>query len=348
MRKLASIVLAAGDGKRLKSKLPKALHKVCGKPMLQHILEVLRRMEIESIAVVVGYASEHIESFLGGDAKIRFVHQAERKGTGHAVSLAAPLFQDWHGDVLVLNGDCPLIREDSLRTLVERHHQKGAAASILTATLDDPTGYGRVLRSEADDVLGIVEDRDCNRYERKIQEINAGFYCFQSAELFAALRQLRPNNDQAELYLTDVIQILVRAGKRVEAYMVPDASETFGINNRVQLATAEGILRRRIMERHMHSGVTIIQPETTCIDDGVVIGQDTDILPFTMLEGSCSIGSDCVIGPAVRLIDCVVGAGARVSHVVLQGQTINAQAVIQGDGALLSISGATVTGAEQP
>lgn len=326
--KLASIVLAAGEGKRLKSKLPKALHQVCGKPMLQHIVDTLRRMRSEPIVLVVGYAREHIQQSFAGDDEVQFVYQEVRGGTGHAVLTAAPVLADWDGDILVLNGDCPLIREETLRRLAERHRRADAAATILTAILDDPTGYGRVLRSDDDDVLGIVEHRDCNRYERKIPEINAGFYCFKAADLFPALQLLRPNNDQAELYLTDVIQILVQAGKRVEAYTVPDPTETFGVNDRVQLAVAERILRQRINEQHMLNGVTIQAPDTTFIDDGVTIGQDTIVRPFTVLEGSTSIGNGCRIGPSAHLINCIVGDGAHVRHCVAENQRIPAGSTV--------------------
>ncbi len=321
-RKLAAIVMAAGDGTRLKSRFPKALHRVCGQPMLIHILNVLGELEVSRSLVVVGYEEQEIRAYLRDNGTVEFYRQAERKGTGHATQVAMQGLTDWDGDVLVVNGDTPLIRFETLALLVHRHHYLEADATLLTCEVQNPEGYGRVLRRDDNSVLSIVEHRDANRYERMIREVNAGFYCFKARTLREALAVVTPHNAQGEYYLTDVIKIMVDGGKRVEAVVADDCHEILGVNNRVQLAVAEKILRRRIMDRHMLAGVTILDPDTTYIDEGVEIGRDTIIRPHTILQGACRIGENCRLGPHTHLVDVEVGDMARLEDCVLRHRRV--------------------------
>jgi bifunctional UDP-N-acetylglucosamine pyrophosphorylase / glucosamine-1-phosphate N-acetyltransferase len=311
--------LAAGDGTRLKSRYPKALHRICGEPMIIHILNVLSDLGVQRKLVVVGYEEQEIRAYLKNNSNIEFYRQVERKGTGHATQIALEGLQDWDGDVLVVNGDTPLIRLETLKKLVHRHQHIDADATMLTCELDNPEGYGRVLRMDDNSILSIVEHKDANKYERMIKEANTGFYCFDGQSLIKALNKVEPTNVQGEYYLTDVIKIMVAGEKRVEAVISDDPTETLGVNNRLQLAIAEKILRRRIIDFHMLQGVTILDPDSTFIDDGVSIGQDTVIRPSTIIQGKTSIGENCRIGPGARLVDVVAGDQVRVEHSVLRG-----------------------------
>lgn len=320
-KKLATIVLAAGDGKRLHSAVPKALHGVCGKPMLSHVLDGIANLDTFMNVIVVGFEHQIIRKMYQ-DRDLKYVHQKDRRGTGHAVMVTQNLFKNASCDVMVLYGDTPLLRASTMGKLLERHRHQDAAATILTTVMEDPTGYGRVLRNADNTVLSIVEDKDANIYEKQIREINTGSYCFDSKELFHALAQITPTNKQNELYLTDVIKVLVKEDKRVEAYTCPDGSEALGVNNRLQLAMAEKVLRRRILERLMTDGVSVVDPENTYIDEGVSVGKDTIIEPYCVLQGHTSIGEGCRIGPGAHLISCAVGSGSHVYHSVLEHQKV--------------------------
>lgn len=321
-RKLAAVVLAAGDGTRLKSRFPKALHRVCGQPMLIHILKVLHDLHVERSCVVVGYEEQEIRAYLRDNSHVEFYRQAERRGTGHATQIAMQGLADWEGNVMVVNGDTPLIRFETLSQLLHRHEYLEADATLLTCELEVPDGYGRVLRKDDNSVLGIVEHKDANKYERMIREVNAGFYCFNAQSLRDALAQVKPHNQQGEYYLTDCIKILVEGGRRVEAVVGEDSTEILGVNNRLQLAVAEKILRRRIMDRHMLAGVTILDPDTTYIDEDVEIGRDTIIRPHTILQGACRIGENCRLGPNTHLVDVMVGDMARLEDCVLRNRRV--------------------------
>ncbi|MBE7559037.1 NTP transferase domain-containing protein [bacterium] len=322
MRQLAAIVLAAGDGTRLKSRFPKALHRVCGQPMLIHILRVLNSLQVARTTVVVGYEEQEIRAYLRDNSHVEFCRQPERRGTGHATQLGMAGLSDWSGDVLVVNGDTPLIRYETLAHLVNRHNYIEADATLLTCEVDNPEGYGRVLRRDDNSVLSIVEHRDANKYERMIREVNAGFYCFYAEPLREALAAVTPHNVQGEYYLTDVIKIMVDTGRRVEAVVTDDATEILGVNSRLQLAVAEKILRRRILDRHMLAGVTILDPDTTYIDEDVEIGRDTIIRPHTILQGACRIGENCRVGPHAHLVDVEVGNVARLEDCVLRNRRV--------------------------
>lgn len=325
MKKLA-IVLAAGQGKRMKSKLYKVLHPVCGKPMVGHVLSAVQQAGCERTIVVVGHGAEAVKSYLGSSAE--YVLQEQQLGTGHAVKQAGPLLAGEEGTTIVICGDTPLVTAETLEALVELHTRKGAAATVLTANMDNPQGYGRVIRGENGTVERIVEQKDCSPEEAAVQEINTGTYCFDNAKLFAALEKVTNNNAQQEYYLTDVIGILVQAGEIVEGYAAQDHRESIGVNDRVALAEAEAVMRERIVRRHMLGGVTVIDPASTYIGADVAIGSDTVIYPGTVLAGRTVIGEDCVIGPASQIEDSVIHDGAKVKHSVLSQAEVGKETTV--------------------
>ena len=305
MSEVLALVLAAGKGTRMKSALPKVLHRVGGHPMVSHVLNAAQKAGAMRQIVIVGFGAEVVQDTLGGQAE--FVIQAEQLGTGHAVMQARELLAGFSGTVLVLCGDTPLLEGDALAELVAYHHGAGAAATVLTARMPDPAGYGRVIRTDAGQVVKIVEQKDATEAERQVNEINTGIYCFDCAALFAALEDITCNNAQGEYYLTDVIGILVSRSQTVGALPVNDFRQTLGINSRVQLAEAEKIIRRRKLRELMEEGVTVMDPDSTFVDGEVTVGVDTVLYPFTWLEGRTVIGSNCLIGPNTRLADTVIG-----------------------------------------
>ncbi|EPY11781.1 MULTISPECIES: bifunctional UDP-N-acetylglucosamine diphosphorylase/glucosamine-1-phosphate N-acetyltransferase GlmU [Paenibacillus] len=314
MKRMA-IVLAAGQGKRMKSKLYKVLHPVCGKPMVGHVLDAVESVDCERTVVIVGHGAEAVQQFLGNRAE--YALQAEQLGTGHAVKQAKALLDGEEGTTLVICGDTPLVTPETLAQLMELHNRAQASATILTAELNDPTGYGRVIRAEDGSVLKIVEQKDCTTEEQLVKEINTGTYCFDNVKLFAALEQIRNDNAQQEYYLTDVIGIMKAQGDTVQAYCTPDNSEAIGVNDRLVLSEAERFMRERINKRHMLNGVTIIDPANTYIESGVVIGADTIIEPGTSLRGSTTVGGECVIGPNSEIVDSTIGDQVHIKQSVL-------------------------------
>ena len=330
MQEMVAVILAAGKGTRMKSALPKVLHTVGGKPMLRHVMTAAKQAGADRQVVVIGFGGEQVQAEIG--AAVEYVLQAEQLGTGHAMMQVQPVLAGFSGTVLLLCGDTPLLTGKTLQELVALHQQSGVAATVLTATPTDATGYGRILRDATGQVLGIVEQKDATEEQKMIGEINTGIYCFEAAPLFAALTGLTCNNAQGEYYLTDVLAILAEAGNRVGAAQVEDFAETLGINSRVQLAEAESILRQRKLLDLMESGVTVMDPASTFVDTTVFIGQDTVLYPFTWIEGETTIGRDCRIGPNSRIADsqlgdavtlhfsyaheCTVGAGVTVGPYV--------------------------------
>ncbi|ETS93777.1 bifunctional UDP-N-acetylglucosamine diphosphorylase/glucosamine-1-phosphate N-acetyltransferase GlmU [Veillonella sp. AS16] len=302
---IASLILAAGKGTRMKSKLPKVLHKVGGKAMVERVLDTVQSMGTNRDVVVVGFGGDAVQNYLGDRAE--FVRQEEQNGTGHAVKQAQPVLGDYDGTIILLCGDTPLVTKESLEALLQEHAKSGAAATILTAHMPDPTGYGRIIRNESGSVVRIVEQKDGKPEELIVQEINTGMYAFDSKKLWPCLDQLSDDNAQGELYITDVVGILVNAGERVSAYMTEDFEESLGVNSRHQLAQAEEILKRRKNYELMNDGVTIIDPDATYVAPEVLVGPDTILHPGTILEGNTVIGSGCEIGPHTRLSNVVVG-----------------------------------------
>jgi len=320
----AAIVLAAGQGTRMKSKRPKVLHEVAGRPMVRHVVDALRRAGAERIIVVVGHGADLVRAALA-DAGVEFVEQAEQLGTGHAVMQAAPALAGFSGSVVVTCGDAPLLRPETVAAVVAEHERVGAAATLLTAVLDDPTGYGRVIReggAGAGRVVRIVEEADATEEERRIREINSGTYCFRAPLLFAALQHIAPENAQGEYYLPDAVGVLARDGQLVQAVAAPDPEEVLGVNNRVELARAEAVLRRRIVREWMLAGVTVVDPETVYIDADVRLSPDVTVLPFTFLRGDTYVAEDCRIGPQAEIEDSVIERGATVDRSIVRGSRI--------------------------
>jgi len=306
MDQVTAVILAAGEGKRMRSRQPKVLHPLCGRPLIAYPLRLARALA-DRIVLVVGPNADDVVALAGSD--VRPVVQRERLGSGHAVQQARP--ECGEGTILVLPGDMPLLSVETIERLVDHHRKSRAAATVLTAVVGEPQGYGRVLR-QGGRVKRIVEDRDATDAEKKIAEISTSVYCFAAARLWQALGKVRPDNDQGEYYLTDVIGILARAGARVDAVVTPDPGEATGVNDRKQLAAVAAVQRRRILDRLMEAGVTILDPANTYIEDTVTIGPDTTIYPQVVIEGQSDIGSECVIG-----VGCHVSASRIAERVTL-------------------------------
>ncbi|MEQ4486949.1 bifunctional UDP-N-acetylglucosamine diphosphorylase/glucosamine-1-phosphate N-acetyltransferase GlmU [Cohnella silvisoli] len=319
MKKMA-IVLAAGQGKRMKSKLYKVLHPVCGKPMVSHVLEAVRGASCERSIVIVGHGADAVQSVLG--QSVEYALQAEQLGTGHAVMQAKSMLAQEDGVTVVICGDTPLVRKETVEAMIALHLQQGAAATVLTAELNEPSGYGRIVRGANNGVLRIVEHKDCSPEELAIKEINTGTYCFDNRKLFQTLDKVTNNNAQGEYYLTDVIGILQSEGNSIVACLVEDPSEAIGVNDKVALGEAERLMRRRINAGHQLNGVTLIDAEHTYIEADVTIGADTTVYPGSLLRGRTSIGSDCVIGPSTELSDTIVGNGSTIRQTVAEGAEV--------------------------
>ncbi|WP_010309115.1 bifunctional UDP-N-acetylglucosamine diphosphorylase/glucosamine-1-phosphate N-acetyltransferase GlmU [Kurthia senegalensis] len=320
MTNIYAVILAAGQGTRMKSKLYKVLHSVCGKPMVEHVVDHIQTLDVTRTVSIVGHGAEKVKEQLGD--KSEYVLQAEQLGTAHAVQQAEPLLGNLEGTTIVICGDTPLIRPETMEALIAHHEAQQAKATILTAIAEDPTGYGRILRSEDGQVSQIVEHKDATEEQRLVTEINTGTYCFDNKALFAALQLVGNDNAQGEYYLPDVIEILKNQGEVVAASVCDDFSETLGVNDRFALSQAETIMRARINEKHMRNGVTIINPENTYIGTDVTIGSDTILLPGTMLEGTVSIGEDCLIGPNTQVSDSQIGDRTSVKNSVVEESTI--------------------------
>ncbi|HLI16450.1 MAG TPA: NTP transferase domain-containing protein [Acidimicrobiales bacterium] len=333
-RPLSAIVLAAGEGTRMRSSLPKPLHRLCGRPMVLHVLDALAELSVERVVVVVGARAVEVTKVIGAEAPahlaLEFVDQTEPRGTGDAAAVALTAFPEGAdlaaGDLVVLPGDAPLVRPATLAALVRAHRSCDAAATLLTARLEDPTGYGRIVRTKDGRVARIVEEVDASEDERAIDEVATSIYCFKHAVLAPALRRLSPDNAKGEYYLTDTIAVLHDAGYPVVTQVAPDPIEAAGVNDRAQLAAAEAEVRARINERWMRRGVTMVDPEATYLDTTVELAADVTVLPGAVLEGRTVVGEGAVVGVGCHLVDCEVGAGARLEHVVAR------QAVI-GEGA---------------
>ena len=288
------IVLAAGQGTRMKSKLYKVLHQVCGKSMVEHVIGQVKQLEPDQIVTVIGHGAQQVKETLQGQTQ--YVLQKEQLGTGHAVMQAQKILGDKKGTTLVVCGDTPLFKAETFKQLFNYHQQKQAAATVLTAVAPNPFGYGRIIRDQNGEVEKIVEQKDATPKQAAVHEVNTGVYCFDNLALFAALQQINNQNAQHEYYLTDVMEILKKTGQVVAAYQMADFNESMGVNDRIALAKATALMRQRINENQMKNGVTLIDPQTTYIDAGVKIGQDTVIEPGVVLKGKTVIGKDCLIG----------------------------------------------------
>lgn len=318
----------------MRSERPKPLHLLCGRPMVLYVLDALAECGLERAIIVVGHSAERVTKKLSeheGTFPLDFIEQVTQLGTGDAVSVALTAYVDDSDaddtdDVLVFPGDTPLLTAATVDKLVEHHRATGAACTLLSAVLDDPTGYGRVIRGKADRVVSIVEEADATEAERAINEINTAMYCFRRSLLAPALRRVRPDNAQGELYLTDVVGVLRDVGYPVEAIVVDDAEEARGVNDRRQLATAEAALRTRTNRKWMNAGVTMVDPTTTYLDVTVQLAPDVTLFPGTILQGETVIGEGAEIGPNTRIVDGIVGAGAIVSNTTAIDAEIGADA----------------------
>lgn len=320
MVKRYAVVLAAGQGTRMKSDLYKVLHPIGGRPMVLHVINHLESLQLKKIATVVGYGAEDVISAIG--KRSEFVTQAEQLGTGHAVMQAEELLGSLDGTTLVVCGDTPLITSETFDALLEHHEKSSAKATILTAKAPNPTGYGRVIRNDQGEVERIVEEADAKEIERRVDEINTGTYCFDNKALFNALKQVSNDNSQGEYYLTDVIEILKNNKEKVEAYLTFDFDETIGINDRVALAKAEAIFKRRINEGYMKKGVTIIDPEHTYIGPDVDIERDVVIYPGTIISGHTKIKAKAKIGPHSEIQNCTIGEETIITQSVVKDSVI--------------------------
>ncbi|HEX7896362.1 MAG TPA: NTP transferase domain-containing protein [Planctomycetota bacterium] len=310
-----AIVLAAGKGTRMKSDRAKVLHGVLGRPVLDYVLRNLRDAGVSDIVVVVGHQADEVRKAAPG---CRFVEQTEQKGTGHAVLMAEPALAGFAGEVFVVAGDAPLIQGRTLVRMLDEQRLNKRSATFLSACLDEPAGYGRVVRDAATSkFLRLVEDVDATPEEKNISEVNSGAYVFKAPELFSALKGVQPNNAKGEIYLTDVLSLLLKAGKAVDPVRSTQPAEIYGINSRRDLVAATNFLRWKILERHMDAGVTIVDPSTTFIEEDVEIGQDTVVEPFTVIRRDVKIGKGCEVGPFTQLRPgTVLEDGAEIGNFV--------------------------------
>jgi bifunctional UDP-N-acetylglucosamine pyrophosphorylase/glucosamine-1-phosphate N-acetyltransferase len=311
---LSAIILAAGKSTRMKSNRPKPLHEICGKPMLHYIADACFDAGCDRLIIVVGYGKDEVIGSFGGDERIVFVEQTEQLGTGHAAKVCEAELRKHGGDTFILAGDVPLTRGEVLRTLYDTHQQEHAAASMATAVLDDPTGYGRVIRDKNGDFTDIVEQLDCSPEQAAIREVFPSYYCVKIDELLFALSKLKNDNKKREYYLTDIFGILRRAGRKVVAVQAVSPDDVIAPNTRQQLAEADAVMQERIQRHLRDSGVTIVSSAGTYIEAGVAIGPESIVQPFSFIGRDTSIGSDCTIGPfAVVPRESIVPEGTTIA-----------------------------------
>lgn len=306
----------------MKSDRPKVLHEVCGRPMLSHSLNACRLAGVDRLIVVVGYGKDEVISRLESERDTAWVSQAEQRGTGHAVICCREALQDFVGSVLVLAGDMPLVRRETLAGLIELREDSGDAATLATTMLDEPSGYGRIVRDTHGELTAIVEDRDCTNEQREIREVNPSYYCFDKERLFEALDKVQPAEKSGEYYVTDAVRILREAGHDVSAKIVVAPEEAMGVNSRLDLATVNRMMQDRIQLELMNDGVTIVDPDNTWIESDVSVGRDTVIFPFSVIGVGATIGEGCRIGPCACVgVGDVVEGGAVVGPAAHSGVT---------------------------
>ena len=316
----AVIIMAAGKGKRMKSNLPKVLHNLAGKPILNYVLDTVDQLEVKRKILIVGYKSNKIRELIGD--KIEYVEQKEQLGTAHAVLQTKKLLSDFKGDVLILSGDAPFLTVKTLKKLLKYHQNNNFCCTLISTILKSPKGYGRIIRDKKAEIKGIIEEVDLSADRKKITEVNGGIYCFNKDKLFRALEEVTPDNKQGEYYLTDTVEILLKEGLTVGNIIVKDYSEILGINSRLDLTDASRKVYQKTLQDLMLQGVTIVDPNSTFIERGVRIGQDTIIYPFTIIEKDTKIESSCLIGPYSHLIDANIGKGVRVWSSIIESSTV--------------------------
>jgi bifunctional UDP-N-acetylglucosamine pyrophosphorylase/glucosamine-1-phosphate N-acetyltransferase len=321
--KLAAVVLAAGQGTRMKSKLPKVLHPIAGKPMIRYALDAVCALDADRTVVVIGHGADQVRAAVG--AGVWFAEQAEPRGTGHAVLQAHDLLRGKADTILVTYADMPLLRAGTLQRLVDAHKSSRATITLLTVVSEDTMGFGRIVRTTRGRVLGIVEEADATEEQLAIRELNGGVYCFDAQWLWEHLTRLKPNGKKHEYYLTDLVAMAVKERRAIESIILNEAEEVVGINTRVHLARAEKIMRGRINQALMESGVTLIDPATAYVDAEVEIGADTIIEPNTQIQGKTTIGANCRIGPNALLRDAQIGDGCEVIASVIRESVLEEQ-----------------------
>ncbi|MBE3091396.1 MAG: bifunctional UDP-N-acetylglucosamine diphosphorylase/glucosamine-1-phosphate N-acetyltransferase GlmU [Candidatus Atribacteria bacterium] len=320
MRDTAVIIMAAGKGKRMKSNLPKVLHNLAGKPILNYVLDTVDQLEVKRKILIIGYKSDKIRELMGD--KIEYVEQKEQLGTAHAVLQTKKLLSGFKGDVLILSGDVPFLTVKNLKKLLEYHQANNFFCTLVSTVLKNPKGYGRIIRDKKGEIKGIIEEADLSTDKKKITEINSGIYCFNKEKLFQALEKVTTDNKQREYYLTDTVKILLGEGLTIGNIIIKDYSEILGINNQLDLADASQKVYQKTLQNLMLQGVTIVDPNSTFIERGVKIGQDTIIYPFTIIEKGTKIGSNCFIGPYSHLIDADIGKGVRVWASIIESSAV--------------------------
>ena len=322
---IVAVVLAAGKGTRMKSNKSKLVHKIYGKELVKRVVETAKKSDIEEVIAVVGYKKEEVQKVLGDTVK--YAYQEEMLGTGHAVLQAEEYLEGRKGKVVVLNGDVPIIRPETIKKLIEKSIKNKEYATVLTAIYNNPTGYGRIIRDDGGNVKEIVEEKDLSEEQKSNKEINAGIYCFDIDELLKALKELKPNNAQGELYLTDVVKIMNDKGLKTGAVIVKDNTEILGVNDRMQLELLTKVLKMRINQYHMQNGVTIEDMDNTYIYDDVEIGMDTVIHPNTTIKSDVVIGENCEIGP-----NAYIREGCRLANTVKIGSFVEIKKAVIGEG----------------
>lgn len=355
---IKSVILAAGKGTRMKSNLPKVLHEILGKALVGYVLDSVKHITNENF-VIVGHHAEEVEKYvISHYENAKTVLQSPQLGTGHAVSMICPMLENYSGQVLILCGDTPLITEDTLKKFVEYHRENKSDITVMSAIFENPTNYGRIIRDTDNSLKCIVEEKDATLEQKAIKEVNAGIYCINWAKVKSAFSQLTSNNAQGEYYLTDIIEWGKKNGLSVNAYIMENNIETFGINSRVQLAEALKLLQKRINEKHMINGVTIVDPETTYISADTEIGHDTIIYPSTYIEGENKIGSNCKIGSMAHLRGgveigdyCKIGNFVEVKKAKIASHTNAGHLSYIGDseiGSYVNIGAGTITANYNP
>lgn len=323
---IMALVLAAGKGTRMKSDKSKLVHKIYGKELVKRVVETAQKSGVDDIITVVGYKREQVQLVLG--ECVKYAYQEEMLGTGHAVLQAEKFLKDKHGKVVVLNGDVPILRPETIKNLIEKSISNKEYATVLTAIYNNPTGYGRIVRDIGGNIKGIVEEKDATEEEKRIQEINSGIYCFDIQELLKALKKIQPNNAQKEYYLTDVVRIMNEDGLKTGAMIVEDNTEILGVNDKMQLELLTKVLKLRINQYHMKNGVTIEDIDNTYIYDDVEIGTDTVIHPNTTIKNDVVIGKNCELGP-----NSYIREGCRLADTVKVGSFVELKKAIVGEGA---------------
>lgn len=314
-KNVVTVIMAAGKGTRMKSEKSKLVHKIYDKELVKRVAEVAKEVGSDEVVAVVGYLREQVEEVLGDS--VEYAYQEELLGTGHAVMQATKYLEGKKGKAIILYGDVPIIRKETLINLVTKSYKNKEYATLLTAIYENPTGYGRIIRDEGGNIKAIVEEKDANMYEKGIKEINSGIYCFDIEELLSALKLIKPDNAQGEYYLTDVIKIMNDKGLKTGAVIVDDNTEILGVNDRAQLELLTRVLRMRINAEHMKNGVTIESSDATYIHDNVTIGVDTVIHPNTTIKSGVVIGKNCEIGPNAYIREgCVIGDNVRIGSFV--------------------------------